>query len=133
MFEKELEAKLKKIFKAQKVSYSQPSESKEQECLFVEIETSRNRFKDGRCVGRFEGNITMFGNADKMPFGYFAECIEQANPDDLKDIGFFNVESNSRIFQNIVQRTVEFTYFFNGQYDPAVGTMESVTLSTEEV
>lgn len=131
MFEKELEEKLKAIFKLKKVSYSQPSNAKEQETLFIEIENAKNSIKDGRVVSMITGHAVVFGNSDKLPFGYFSKCIKQADPSLTKELFFFDIENNSRIYQNIVERSFGFIYFFSGQYDPDIGSITSVLIMEE--
>lgn len=126
MFETALEEKLKKIFKVEKVSFSQPGESREQGCIFVEIENSRNAIKDGRQIARVSGNVVMFGPAEKLKFGFFSKAINAADSDDTKDLFFFDFETNTKLYQNLVQRGFSFVYFFNGQYDPDLGTLTSV-------
>lgn len=133
MFEKTLETKLKKIFGVKKVTFSQPGKSNEQEVLFVDVEQSRNRFKDGFFIARVTGTLTINANADKLPFGYFSKQIEKADPADKEGLAFFDFERNNKIYQNIVQRTVSFTYFFKDQFDPAKGLINDITIQIGEV
>lgn len=133
MFEKELSDKFKKILGVKKVTYDQPSDLKEQECVFLEIEKSNNVIKDGRVSMMITGNGVMFGHAEKIPFGFFSKAIRQADPADTKDLFFYDAESNTRFYRNIVQRGFSFVYFFNSQYDPKIGSITSVeTTVTEE-
>ncbi len=131
MFRSILTDQFKRIFALEKVTFSAPGESQEQECLFVDIQRSRNRIKDGRALARVTGSLTIFGNADKLPFGYFSKCISKASSDQPADVAglfFFDFEENSLVTQNIVQRSCSFTFFFNSQYDPEVGSITSITL-----
>lgn len=128
--EKTMSEKLQKIFKAKKVTFAEPGESQEQECLFIEVENCIGRIKDGREVARVSGNCTMFGNADKMPFNFFAKCIDQATADLKKEFAFFEFEQNTKIYQNIVQRAFRFVYFYDSQYDPDTGTITEMTAQT---
>lgn len=136
MFEKALQDKFKKIFKLEKVTFDQPSqETKEQECLFVQVENPKFRFKDGRAFARITGRAFVYAQQNKMPFGFFAKAIERANFDDpssTKDIHFSDFESNAKYFQNLVMRSFNFTYFFNAQYNPEHGQITSVNFSTTE-
>lgn len=131
MFEKELADRLKKIFGVQKVSYDEPGESKEQKCLFVEIETSRNRIKAGVEHARVTGKIILFATAEQVPFGFFSKGIAAATKEMTAPLYFFDFEENTRLYQNIVQRSVSFVYFFTGQYDPDVGTLTEVEFIEE--
>lgn len=132
MFEKELADKFQKIFGVKKVTYDTPGESREQECLWVEIENSKNSIKDGRAKAMVTGNVVMFGSNSKMPFGFFSKAIKQADTSLTKDLFFFDIESNTQRFRDIVQRGFSFVYFFDSQYDPAIGSITSVDLITEE-
>lgn len=131
MFESELKEKMQRIFGLKKVTYSMPGESHEQECLFLEIKESKNTIKDGRAKAMVTGSALLFGNADKIPFGFFSKRIQEADPDDTRDLFFFDLEANARRYQNVVQRGISFVYFFDSQYDPETGTMTSVNLIEE--
>lgn len=128
MYENELSEKLKNIFQLKKVTFQEPGESNEQETLFIEIETSRNKIKDGRFTARVSGRLTVFGNANKMPFGFFSKQIDKAKVDDKKDFFFTDFEENTKIINNIVERSLSFVYFFNGQFDPNIGTLNQIDI-----
>ncbi len=131
MFEAALKEKFLKIFNVKKVTYDQPSDSQEQECIFVEIEESRNTIKDGRALARVTGNGVMFGNNAKLPFAFFSKHIAQADSDDTKDLFFFDFEKNTKRYQNIVQRSFSFIYFYDAQYDPDTGEITSIEFTEE--
>lgn len=129
--ESELSEKLKKIFQVSKVTFAHPGEKvKEQECIFVDIEQTRSREKDKKTIARVSGKINLYGNSDKMPLGWFSQRIRDAKPEDKKDLAFFDIEMNTKYYQNLVQRTASFVYFFSTQYDPNVGNITSVTIQT---
>lgn len=132
MFESELASKMKQIFKVKKVSYDFPSESREQEALFIEVENVKSSVKDGLIVSMITGNGSMYGSNDKMPFGFFSKCIRQADVTLTKDLFFFDFETNTLRYRDIVERRFGFVYFFNSQYDPAIGTITSIDLEYEE-
>lgn len=132
MFEQELADKFKRIFGLKKVTYDRPGETQEQECLFIEVETSNNSIKDGRAIGRVTGKATLFGPSDKIPFGFFSKRIRNADPDDTHDLFFSDFETNTRLYQNKVQRDFSFVYFFNSQYDPETGSIDEVTIDISE-
>lgn len=126
MFEATLSAKFRKMFEVKKVVFDMPGESLEQDVLFVEVTLNKNSIRDGRAFAKVTGKVHMNAEAEKLPFGYFAKNI-QLNADDAKDLFFYDFEENTRLYENIVQRSVSFVYFFNVQYDPAVGTITSIT------
>lgn len=132
MFEESLQEKLKAIFDFKKVTFSRPNktedgEAPEQECLFIEVENPRCKLSDKKQIARVTGKAIVYASADKMPFGYFAKKIAAADPANTKDLFFSDIEANSRTFQDIVQRGFSFVYFFNSQYDPAIGSITSIT------
>jgi hypothetical protein len=131
VFEQELSDKLKRIFGVKKVTYDEPGQSGEQECLFIEIENSNNVIKDGRAKAMVSGKAVMFGTAGKMPFGFFSKRIAEADPDDTKDFFFYDFESNTRQHRDKVQRGFSFVYFFDSQYDPETGSITSIEISEE--
>lgn len=132
MFEKELEEKFKSIFKVAKVTYAEPGESQEQNALFVNVETPRFSFKDGFAKARVSGQAVIFGRNDALTFGYLAQCVALADNALTKDLFFEDFDTNTKRFGDIVQRSFGFTYFFNSQHDPAIGTITSVTTTVEE-
>lgn len=114
-----------------KIKFTDQGYSGEQECIFIEIASSRNKIKDKRQYARVTGQIKVFANADKLPFGYFSKKIAEANNDLTHDLFFYDFESNTNLYLNVVQRTLSFIYFFNSQYNPALGTITSVDLTTQ--
>lgn len=132
MFEAELQSKLKAIFGAQKVSYDSPGDASEQECLFIEVETANVRITDGKQRAKVSGNCVMFGDNNKLPFGYFTKAIAKADASLTKDLFFFDFEENTRRFKGIVQRGFSFVYFFHSQFDPDIGTITNVDITVEE-
>lgn len=136
MFEKTLEAKFKQLFGVKKVDFALPGESQEQECLFVNIENAKPRYKDGMVFYRVTGVASIFGNAKKMPFGYFSNAIINPSLQDItKDLFFYDIETSTRTYRDIVERSFSFVYFFSSQYDPKIGTItsldETITINEE--
>lgn len=127
MFEKALEQKFKALFGVKKVDYALPGESQEQECLFVNIESAKPMYKDAQVNYRVEGVASIYGNAKKIPFGFFSNQITNPKLASLtKDIFFYEVESSTRTYRDIVERSFSFVYFFTSQYDPKIGTITSL-------
>lgn len=119
-----------KIFDFKNVSFAAPGEAREQEKMFIEVEVCRTRILDKREVARVQGKVTVFANSDKLPLGYLSKCIAN-HPDETKDLFFFDVEANSRLYENIVERGFSFVYFFDSQYDPDLGTLNQVDIDIE--
>lgn len=122
--------KLKRIFDL-KVTYDQPSESREQRAIFVAVDRADVRIRDGKQVSRVEGVIRAFAPSDELPFGYFGKKIAEAEKEDVKSF-FFGPEENVGVFRNIAERKFDFTFLFDSQYDPAIGTITSINLSYPE-
>lgn len=132
MFEKKLEADLKAIFGVKKVSYDQPGASQEQDCLFIDVTSPGNVISPGRATAKVSGLLYMFAPADKLTFGFFSKCIEAAPKELTANFFFSEIEDNNKRFQNIVQRSLSFIYFFDSQYDPVTGSITSVDITIEE-
>lgn len=133
MFRKSLEASLKNIFDLPKVTYDQPSEEREQDCIFVSITDVKTTFKelDKKALCRATGELTVYAQNNKLPFGFFQKKIKSAQNSDTINFFFYNVEENLKYFGNLVERKCNFIYFYSTQYDPDVDLIESVELDVE--
>lgn len=132
VFEEQLSDQMKRIFSVSKVTYSQPSETREQDCLFLDIEVAKSFAKNGTLVSKVRGVGTIFSNYEKIPFGHLNKRIQLADVADTKDLFFFDIDTNTKTYVNLVQRTFSFVYFFSGQYDPDNGTLTSITFPEVE-
>ena len=132
MFEQELIDKFKAIFGVEKVTYDTPGESREQNCLFIEIENCSSSVTDGEAGGTVTGNAVIFQKHSAIPFGFFTKAIARAPNALTKDLFFFDIEKNTQRYRDLVQRGFSFTYFFNSQFDPPTGTITSVDTTVEE-
>lgn len=128
MFENSLKEKFETIFEISKVTYDQPGESKEQECLFINVEKCLNKVVDGHFYCRVRGKGFVFAQAGKIPFGYFSKKINKSDPALTKDLHFSEIEESENLYENIVQRSFTFVYFFNSQYNPVVGNIEDIEI-----
>lgn len=131
MFEKALEENLRGIFHVKKITFDAPSESNEQDVLFVQIAVSNSTIKDGAQIARVTGTLQMFSQNTKLPYGFFAKKLKEAKVSWTKPFFFFDFEENSNRYRDICERTASFVYFFNSQYDPDLGTINSITLQTQ--
>jgi hypothetical protein len=132
VFEKSLVAKLKRIFDVKKVTLDLVSASKEEEVIFIEVESANNRIKDGNQISKVTGKLRIFANSDKLPYGYLSKKIAEAKPDDTKDLFFYDFEENKGTIENICERSLSFIYLFNSQYNPDMGTITELTLEEPE-
>jgi hypothetical protein len=126
--EQALKTCFEKIFDFKKVTFDHMGESQEQNCLFVEVENSTNRVKDGKFVSKVTGIAKVFAPNDKLPIGYFNQKIAMALSVYTKDLFFYEVDSSAQTFGNIVMRSFRFVYFFNSQFNPATGTITDINL-----
>ena len=127
MFEDALKTRLKAIFDLDKVTYDAVGQAQEQETIFIEITSSKNRIRDGVETARVEGLLRVFSSSKKLPYGYFSKKIQEADNALTRDLFFYDIEENSNVFGNIAERNMSFIYFFNSQYDPNLGSITSVT------
>lgn len=132
MFEKRLAEQIGKILDMGKVSFDAPSESQEQEGVFIQVSRARTRVKAARQIAHVVGVIRVFAASNKLPYGYFAKKIEDAPADLKRGLFFYDFEENAGKYRNIVERSVSFQYLFDSQYDPAIGTISTVNLSISE-
>ncbi len=123
MFEKSLLADLKTIFDLPKVTLDAASESHEQECMFVKIDKVNSSLKDKRQIARVHGTLVIYCNSDKMPFGYF---IKQSQKSALSSKFFFGPEQHVANYVNISQRSMDFVYLYDSEFNPSVGLITSV-------
>jgi hypothetical protein len=129
VFEKDLAEKFERIFGFENVTFDQVSESREQEGVFIQIQRVRPTIKDGKQLSFVQGTVRVFAQNSKLPYGYFLKMIRLADQADTKDLFFFNFESNAGYYRNLTERSLEFYYFFSGQYDPNIGNIESIEIS----
>lgn len=132
MFRKSLKEKLERIFGLPKVTFDAPGETKEQEGVFIQIDDAVSRVKKGRAIVKAQGVIAIFANAEKLPFGFFNKRLENADASDTADLFFYDIDTNIKYYQNLVERQCKFVYFFNQEYDPEAGEITSLTLSEED-
>lgn len=125
MFENKLKSDLEKIFLVE-ATYDQPSEKREQGKLFITLDDSHNTIREGEQIARAYGSAVIFGTNDKIPFGFFSKAIQNADRTITKNFFFHEFESNTKTFQNLVQRGFSFVYFFHGQYDPDQGSITTI-------
>jgi hypothetical protein len=102
----------------------------EQDTLFIEVNECPARITEGMAYAKVSGSIVVFSQMDKMPFGYFAKRIQQADQSLTKDIFFFDIDLNpmnspARL-QNITERRCRFVYLYSAQYDPEHGELTSL-------
>jgi hypothetical protein len=132
VFEKELKARLSRIFKLKKVTFDLPGENPEQECLFISVGQAIIRKKDAKATCRVTGRISVFGNSEKLTYGFMSMAIAEAESEDTRPFYFSEMEENSGRIVNIVERSAQFTYLFDSQYDPSIGTLNEVNLTYVE-
>lgn len=132
MFEKRLQKQIEKIFDLGKVTYDSPSESQEQEGVFIQVASSAVRVTGAKAIAKVEGTIRVFAASNKLPYGFFAKQIDSAKAEDKAGLFFHNFEENKGKYRNIVERSVAFVYLFDGQYDPAMGRIETVNIQILE-
>lgn len=130
MFRKELEEKLKAIFGVKKVTFDEPGESYEQDCIFVEVLESQANTGQGKATAKVTGAIVMYSQRNKLAYGFFNKRLQNADPALTKPFFFFDIDveaqnSPARL-QNISERRASFVYLYSAQYDPNQGQLTSV-------
>ena len=142
MFRKDLESKLSEIFGVKKVTFDAFSESYAQDTLFVEVQdVSNQRASKGRASAKVTGQLVIFTQDNKMPYGFFSKRLSTAPLSASKDLFFFDMDrealnSPARL-QNISERRASFVFLFSTAYNPSKGEITSVefdrfTIDAEE-
>lgn len=128
MVEKELSDRFKRIFKMKNVRFSMPGNDFEQECIFIDVQKSicRAAYSEKKTSYRVTGQCFIHAEQGKMPIGFLAKSIAEANFCDTKDLMFFNIETSKPAFANIDERSFGFVFLFVEQYDPDQGQLTSV-------
>lgn len=70
----------------------------------------------------------------RLPFGFFAKRIAQANPEDTRPFFFgpeSDVSNSAARFQNLHERQVPFTFLYSAQYDPDRGQLNGLEFNLE--
>jgi hypothetical protein len=124
-------ARLKRIFDLDKVTYDLPGESHEQEGLFIAVDKAHCKTVESRQIAKVEGKITVYAESGKMPFGYLAKKLAKSEIEDVRGF-FFGPEENEGTFMSLVKRSFAFTFLFDSQYDPAIGSITSITTTVTE-
>lgn len=125
MFRKDLEERLTKIFGIKRVRFDAPGESQEQDTLFVDVKESVSRAGSPQESARVTGDIVVFSQYGKLPYGFFAKKVEQAEWPLSRPL-FFGVEANDEIHGNVVERRIPFTFIYQAQYDPTQGELSEI-------
>jgi hypothetical protein len=129
VFKAELSQRLSEIFEFPKTTFLAPSESYEQDVLFIEINECHSRITEGKAYAKVLGSLTVFSQLEKVPFGFFSKKIQQVSFL-TKDFFFFDIDVNPASsparLQNILERRVRFVYLYSAQYDPAQGSITSL-------
>jgi hypothetical protein len=129
--EASLKDKLTRIFDLH-TSFDIPSDSREQEKIYVQVDQNRTSIRDGIEVSRVTGRLRIFANSSKLPLGYIAKMIAKASPEDKKDFFFYDVEEVAGTFNSMVERSLGFVFFYSSQYNPERGTMNSINVEVNE-
>jgi len=132
VFKKSLQDKLERIFQFKKSTFDIPSDSFEQDTLFIDVEKASTRVLDASVCSRVEGSITVFSQSNRLPFGYFSKAIDKAAAEYKKDLFFFDVDidvaSSPARLQNIHEKKLKFVFLFKEQFNPERGEITSITI-----
>ncbi len=131
MFETSLKSKLVTIFGVPKATFDMVSESREHNCLFISVDRAITWQSFNKATAEVRGSIALYMDSNKLPFGFFMRRLKDADPADHKDLFFFNMDQNEKYFGNLVERSCEFVYFYNAEYNDDFGELTSVTFEDE--
>jgi hypothetical protein len=77
----------------------------------------------------FKAGFVYSRRTTNSPTDTSLKFIRLADPEDTKDLFFFDMETNAGYFRNLTERSLSFVYFFSGQYDPSLGSITSIEIS----
>jgi hypothetical protein len=130
VFNKTLLEKFERIFQFKKTTFDAPSDSFEQDTLFIEVDKATTRVSDGKLSSRIDGTLIVYSQANKLPFGYFNKAIAKGKLEDVRDLFFFDIDvdvaSSTARLQNIHERRTRFVYLHKEQYDPNKGQLNTL-------
>lgn len=131
--ENSLNDKLKRIFGVPRVTFNlEQADAMEQETLFVQLQNNKASFGEGIERARVSGSAFIYAQQKKFPLNYLMKRIKNAAAADVRDLVFLDIEETDVVFQNLVQRSFTFIYFFTGQYDPDNGIIETIEFTEGE-
>lgn len=133
--EKAIIDKFNKIFGVKKITMETPSDSFEQDTLFVHINSCKSKVTGNLFIAKVEGVATIYSQQGKIPFGFFQKKIDSAIPAH-KDGFFFtgpdtDIESSPARRINICERQCGFVYLHKEQYDPNKGELTELITNME--
>ena len=132
MFRKELDRRLQAIFDFSKTTYLAPSESYEQDTLFIEIHRALPNTSAASKTqrARVHGAIVVYSQGNRLPYGFFNKRLEQADPALRRGLMFYetdiDVADSPARLQNIHERRANFLFLYDSEYDPNQGSLTSV-------
>lgn len=135
MFKHELTDRLGKIFGFSRVTFDAPTNSHEQDTLFIQIDSPLVRVTGKKVVARVQGSVILYVQEDRLSYGMLAKRIAHADPSLTKDFFFHdidqNLEASPATRENITERRVSFVFFYSADFDPNQGQITSLTQSME--
>lgn len=137
MFKKDLKKRMEKIFEGYKVTFDAPSDSFEQETVFISIIETSPRITGDKVTAHVEGYIQIFAQHDKLPFCFIADRIERASKQYTYGLFFHDVDrenaASAARMVNLSERTAQFVFIFSQQYNPNKGTLNNMTIEEDNI
>lgn len=132
MFRKALESRLQVIFGFRKTTFEAPSDSFEQDTLFVEISDCKTRVMDARISAKVTGELVTYSRHDSHTYGALMKRLDKAPAQAKRDLFFYNVdrhiENSPASLVDIDERRTAFVFLFSAQHDPSLGAIISLEL-----
>jgi len=126
MLENEIVDLFKAIFDIKKVTLEEPGEALEQGVLFISVDSYTEDTKNGFVKGVLRGNAKVYSQSNKLPLGFFTRKLRSAGVDLTRDLFCTDFEMNLNVFQNLIERSFSFTYFYTSEYDPEQGSLTEI-------
>jgi hypothetical protein len=128
MFKSSLSTRLSSIFDIRRVSFDEPGDTREQDKIFVEIDSVRPQgtYDGKKLKAVINGKITIFAQSKKLPFGFFQKKLYNCNKDMQKDLFFYNFDNNVTYLgaEGLTERSCNFQFNYTEDFDPDKGYIE---------
>jgi hypothetical protein len=135
MFRTDLEERLKKIFCVSVVKFDAFMLGKEQEALFVDIDTAKLYSTSGKHGWFVKGRLSICGIAGKHKYGWAHSKIELAEKS-LTAPFIFGRDENPIKFSNnnndFVKIDMDFIYIYDADFNPISAKIVRAEITTEE-
>ncbi len=108
-----------------------------EDTLFIEVTDCKSRATEGKAFAHVKGELVIFSQNNKLPYGFFSKRVHQATAELHKSLFFFEMDRDIQASQarmlNIHERRCSFVFLFETQYDPKHGAMTTIDFDVKKI